>query len=73
MSDGFLKEYRGLFCGPLVIQTFTAHFIAMSGASKVPALGDAKSPKRFPYGALGLSAASVSFPSTRLPNNDIGK
>lgn len=51
----------GLFAGPLIIRTFTVYFSGIEGAVKVPALGDVKA---YPYGALGLSAASVSTVTT---------
>ncbi|KAF8492744.1 hypothetical protein F5888DRAFT_1726977 [Russula emetica] len=53
------KKWKGLFRGPLVVQTFSAHFIAIAGAVEIKAYGDPKEAGQLPYGALSLSAAAV--------------
>ena len=42
------------------MQTFAAHFSAISGCIKVPCLGDPESHEKLPFGGLGLAAVAVS-------------
>ena len=56
-----LQTYAGPFRSALVVRTFAAHFSAIHGAIKVPALGDTNSPDTYPCGGLALSAAAVSL------------
>jgi hypothetical protein len=51
------QTWRGLFCGPFVLQAFAAHLSAIDGSARVPNLHDTPSPNA--VGALGLAAASV--------------
>lgn len=46
---------KGIFGGPLVLQTFAVHLTAIGGAVTVPSIGDPGNAK----GALALSAAAV--------------
>jgi len=62
---GFLYEntdsepFQGLFRGEFIIETFAAHFTAIRGAKKVPALGVATSKENRQNGGLAMSAAAV--------------
>jgi hypothetical protein len=56
MSNG-LKNWKGLFRGAFVLQTFSAHLSAIDGAAQVPNLHAKPSPH--PAGALAMAAASV--------------
>jgi hypothetical protein len=56
-----LQMYAGPFRSPLIVRTFAAHFSAIHGAIRVPALGDIDSPDTYPCGGLALSAAAVCF------------
>jgi len=49
------QQYKGIFCGPLVVKTFAHHFTSTRGALKMPGLSVEK-PER---GGLVLSAVSV--------------
>ena len=46
--------FKGLFCGPLVLHTFAAHFIAIGGTVKVAGLKDGPA-----WGGLCLTSALV--------------
>ena len=48
---------KGIFAGPFIVQTFTAHFSASQGALHVPSIGDLGGP----FIALALSAAAVCY------------
>ena len=48
--------FRGLFCGPLVLHTFSAHFTAITGAVKVATLKDEKA-----QSGLVLATIAVGF------------
>jgi hypothetical protein len=65
-----LQEYTGPFRSPLVVRTFAAHFSAIQGAIKVPALGDANSPDTYPCGGLALSTAAVGFFIVAIANSN---
>lgn len=52
------QEWRGLFRGPFVLQTFAAHFSCIDGAVRIPSLHGNDKPGRA-NGGLGLAAASV--------------
>ncbi|KAI0247968.1 hypothetical protein BJV78DRAFT_1285175 [Lactifluus subvellereus] len=69
LAKGFLKDlqflysnsdsddpqfFKGIFCGPLVLHTFAAHFISINGAVKVAGLRVEQ-----PRSALVLAAAAV--------------
>jgi hypothetical protein len=66
-----LQKYVGPFRSPLVVRMFAAHFSAIYGAIKVPALGDANSPGTYPCGGLALSAAAVSSLFAVVANSDL--
>ncbi|KAF8222298.1 hypothetical protein L208DRAFT_1323430 [Tricholoma matsutake] len=51
------KKWKGLFCSPFILQTFTAHLTAIEGSAKVPNLHDKPTPTAI--GGLGLATASV--------------
>ncbi|KAI9463520.1 hypothetical protein BJY52DRAFT_1221525 [Lactarius psammicola] len=53
------KKWRGLFCGPLVLQTFSVHLTAIEGCLKISGLHGQDTPSPPPIGALGLAAAAV--------------
>jgi hypothetical protein len=55
----YSQDYKGLFHGPFVLQTFAAHFTAIVGAVKVPSIGSGASPSKQPTAALAMSAAAV--------------
>ena len=46
--------------GPLVLQTFGAHWTAVAGARKIDGINDPNLPMGKPIGGLGLAAAAVS-------------
>ena len=48
-----------MFKGPLVLQTFGAHWTAVTGAQKLERVDDPNLPVGKPIGGLGLAAASV--------------
>ena len=48
---------KGIFGGPFVIQTFTAHFSATQGTLDVPSIGDVSGVG--PFVALALSVTAV--------------
>ena len=48
-----------MFKGPLVLQTFGAHWTAVTGARKLERVDDPNLPVGKPIGGLGLVAASV--------------
>jgi hypothetical protein len=52
----FVQQYKGIFCGPLVLRTFAAHFNAIRGAVDVRGLITGDKPHK---GGLVLSAVSV--------------
>ena len=54
------QKWKGMLRGPLVIQTFAAHYTAVSGVLKVLGVEDPNSPLKKPTGGLGLAAAAVS-------------
>jgi hypothetical protein len=61
ITDIFLlQKFKGLFKGPLVLQTFGAHFTAAAGAQKLLGGDDPENPAGKPIGGLGLAAAGVS-------------
>jgi len=66
-----LQTYAGPFRSALVVRTFAAHFSAIHGAIKVPALGDANSPDTYPCGGLALAAAAVSLFFAVVANSDL--
>ena len=47
--------------GPLVLQTFGAHWTAVTGARKLSGIDDPDVPVGKPIGGLGLAAAAVSI------------
>jgi len=51
------QTYRGLFHGPMVLQTFATHYTAILGAVKVPTF---HKHAMEPHCALSLAAAAVS-------------
>ncbi|KAI9448605.1 hypothetical protein BJY52DRAFT_1193317 [Lactarius psammicola] len=53
------KKWRGLFRGPLVLQTFSVHLTAIEGCPKISGLHGQDTPSPPPIGALGLAAAAV--------------
>lgn len=55
-----IQTFKGLFRGPLVLQTFASHINAMSGAVQAPGLYPGNKVP-VPHGALGLAAAAVSL------------
>jgi hypothetical protein len=54
-----IQKYKGFLCGPLIVQTLSAHFTAIRGSIKVKSMGDPKGKDKHPTGALGLAAAAV--------------
>ena len=46
--------------GPLVLQTFGAHWTAVAGARKIDGIDDPNLPMGKPIGGLSLAAAAVS-------------
>ncbi|KAF8488816.1 hypothetical protein F5888DRAFT_1809375 [Russula emetica] len=57
-SDTEGPKFKGLFRGPLFIQTLAAHYTAISGAVKVTSM-DPYTFERMPFAAFGISAAAV--------------
>ncbi|KAF8495461.1 hypothetical protein F5888DRAFT_1635530 [Russula emetica] len=57
-SDTEGPKFKGLFRGPLFIQTLAAHYTAISGAVKVTSM-DPYAFERMPFAAFGISAAAV--------------
>jgi hypothetical protein len=55
-----IQKWKGLFRGPLVLQTFAAHLVAIEGSQKISGLHIPELPFQGPIGALGLAAAAVS-------------
>jgi hypothetical protein len=51
-----LQDFRGLYQGSFIVQTFGEHFSAIDGSQKVFGVHD---PKARPCGALALSIAAV--------------
>lgn len=47
--------------GPLVLQTFGAHWTAVAGAKRLDGIDDQNLPVGKPVGGLGLAAAAVSI------------
>ena len=47
--------------GPLVLQTFGAHWTAVAGARKLDGIDDANLSIGKPIGGLGLAAAAISI------------
>ena len=47
--------------GPLVLQTFGAHWTAVAGAAKIDRVDDPNLPVGKPIGGLGLAAAAVGI------------
>ena len=59
-THGAFQKWKGMLRGPLVIQTFSAHYIAVIGVQKVLGVEDPNSPLKKPIGGLGLAAAAIS-------------
>jgi hypothetical protein len=58
-----IQPFCHLFQGPLILHTLTTHYCAIQGAVYIPAMGEWDDLVNQPYGALGMSAATVSvFP-----------
>ena len=53
-----IQDFRGLYQGTLIAQTFAEHFCAIHGAREIPGVYDLKA---MPCGALALSIAAVSI------------
>ena len=51
--------FKGMFRGPLVLQTFGAHWTAVTGARKLDGVDDPNRPVGKPIRGLGLAAASI--------------
>jgi hypothetical protein len=51
-----MQDFRGLYQGTFIVQTFGEHFSAIDGAQKIPGVYD---PNAKPRGALALSIAAV--------------
>jgi hypothetical protein len=51
------QQWKGVFCGPFILQTFAAHLSALDSSVKVPGLHDKPSPPA--VGGLGMADASV--------------
>jgi hypothetical protein len=51
------QKWKGLFCGPFILQTVAAHLLAIEGSVNVPGLHEKPAPAA--VGALGLASASV--------------
>lgn len=51
-----MQEFRGLYQGTFIVQTFAEHFSAISGAKNIPGVYNRKVR---PRGALALSIAAV--------------
>ena len=52
--------FGGMLKGPLVLQTFGAHWTAVTSAKKLDGVDDPNLPVGKPIGGLGLAAAAVS-------------
>ena len=57
---GAFQKWKGMLRGPLVIQTFSAHYTAVIGAQKVLGVKDPNSPLKKPIGGLSLATAAIS-------------
>jgi hypothetical protein len=68
-----MQQFRGLYQGALIIQTFSAHFSAIHGARKISGVDnpDLKVPK--PIGGLALSITGVRSISTLLDDFSLHK
>ena len=51
------QQWKGVFCGPFILQMFAAYLSALDSLVKVPGLHDKPSPPA--VGGLGIAAASV--------------
>ena len=55
-----LQKWKGLFCGPLVVQTFAAHLSVTEGALNIPGLHNPDKAWHAAIGGIGLACASVT-------------
>ena len=59
-TRGAFQKWKGMLRGPLVIQTFSAHYTAVIGVQKVLGVEDPNSPLKKPIGGLSLAATTIS-------------
>lgn len=59
-NNNSYQNWKGLFRGPLILQTFAAHLGAIEGSVKVPDIHGPDTPTPVMAGGLGMAAASVS-------------
>ena len=68
-----MQDFRGLYQGTFIIQTFGEHFSAIDGAQAIPGVYDKSSR---PRGALALSIAAVCYISIKrflITNTHVGR
>ncbi|KIK97929.1 hypothetical protein PAXRUDRAFT_135293, partial [Paxillus rubicundulus Ve08.2h10] len=60
VSGNTVKDYKGMWKSPFILQTFTAHILFIQGATEIPVNTGLKNNKyRYPKVALSLACTAV--------------